>query len=87
MYYQTESNIRNFRAWAGGVSWQKAVLNSSEDVIDYVDSILDELFDEDSEATETNVNDFLWFDFAEHMENNGYTYDSATDSFIEPKED
>lgn len=44
MHYQTESNNRNFRAWAGGASWQKTVLNSSEDVIDYVDSILDGLF-------------------------------------------
>lgn len=87
MYYQTESNIRNFRAWAGGVSWQKAVLNSSEDVIDYVNSPLDELFTEDSHATQTDINDFLWFDLVEYMSENGYTYDSATDSFIETKED
>lgn len=87
MYYQIESNIRNFRAWAGGASWQKAVLNSSEDVIDYVDSILDELFDEDSNATETSVNDFLWFGLLEHMAETGYTYDASADSFIESKED
>ena len=87
MHYQTETNIRNFRAWAGGASWQKTVLNSSEDVIDYVDSILDELFDEDSNATESNVNDFIWFDLSEHMAEFGYTYDASTDSFIENKED
>lgn len=87
MYYQAESNIRNFRAWAGGASWQEAVLNSSEDVIDYVDSILDELFDEDSNATETNVNDFLWFGLSEHMDEAGYTYDASTDSFIYNEED
>lgn len=86
MYYQTESNIRNFRAWAGGASWQKAVLNSSDGVIDYVDSILDELFDEDSEATETEINDFIWFGLPEHMDEVGYTYDASTDSFIN-KED
>lgn len=87
MYYQTESNIRNFNAWSGGHAWQQVVLNSSEDVIDYVDSLLNELFGEDSSATETGVNDFLWFDLAEHMAGNGYTYDSTTDSFIETKED
>lgn len=87
MYYQTESNIRNFQAWAGGASWQKVVLNSSDDVIDYVDSILDELFDEDSNATETNINDFIWFGLPEHMAETGYTYDASTDTFIETKED
>ena len=58
MYYQTESNIRNFNAWAGGNAWKQVVLNSSEDVIDYVDS----------HATETGINDFLWFDLVNNME-------------------
>lgn len=87
MYYQINSDIRNFEAWSGGHAWQQVVLNSSEDVIDYVNSLLDELFTEDSGATETGINDFLWFELAEHMSENGYTYDSATDSFIETKED
>lgn len=87
MYYQTESNIRDFDAWSGGLAWQTVVLNSSEDVIDYVDGLLNELFGEDSNATETDVNDFFWFDLADHMTENGYTYDSATDSFIETMED
>lgn len=87
MYYQINSDIRNFEAWAGGNVWKQVVLNSSEDVIDYVNSLLDELFTEDSHATQTDVNDFLWFDLDEHMSENGYTYDSATDSFIENKED
>ena len=87
MYYQISSDIRNFEAWSGGNAWKQVVLNSSEDVIDYVNSLLDELFTEDSDATQTYVNDFLWFDLAEHMAESGYTYDSATDSFIEIKED
>lgn len=87
MYYQTESNIRNFNAWSGGNSWKQVVLNSSEDVIDYVNSLLDDLFPEGSNATETGINDFLWFDLVNLMDENGYTYDSATDSFIETKED
>lgn len=87
MYYQINSDIRSFEAWSGGNSWKQVVLNSSKDVIDYVDSLLNELFTEDSSATETNINDFLWFGLAEYMSENGYTYDSATDSFIETKED
>lgn len=87
MYYQINSDIRSFEAWSGGNSWKQVVLNSSEGVIDYVDSLLNELFGEDSSATETDINDFLWFDLAEYMSENGYTYDSATDSFIETKED
>lgn len=87
MYYQTESNIRNFQAWAGGANWQKVVLNSSEDIIDYVELMLDELFTEDSHATETDVNDFLWFDLVDHMDENGYTYDPISDSFINNEED
>lgn len=87
MFYQINSDIRSFSAWCGGNAWKQVVLNSSEDVIDYVDSLLDELFDEDSHATETDVNDFLWFDLVGYMEEIGYTYDPATDSFIETKED
>jgi hypothetical protein len=87
MYYQTESNLRNFNAWCGGNYWKQVVLNSSEDVIEYVDSLLDDYFPEDSHATETDINEFLWFDLAGHMTENGYTYDSHTDSFIENKED
>lgn len=41
MYYQINSDICSFEAWAGGHSWQQTVLNSSEDVIDYVNSLLD----------------------------------------------
>lgn len=63
------------------------MLNSSDDVIDYVDSLLNELFGEDSSATETGINDFLWFDLAEHMTENGYIYDSNSDAFIETKKD
>ena len=87
MYYQINSDIRSFEAWSGGNSWKQVVLNSSEDVIDYVDSLLNEFFPEDANATETDINDFLWFDLVEHMEAGGYTYDSTTDSFIENKED
>lgn len=87
MYYQVESTIRDFHAWAGGNAWKQVVLNSSEDVIDYVDGLLDDLFGEDANATETDVNDFLWFDLANHMEAGGYTYDSTIDSFIETEED
>lgn len=87
MYYQTESSIRGFQAWLGGNDWKQVVLNSSEEVIDYVESLLDELFTDDSHATETDVNDFLWHDLADHMDENGYTYDPISDSFIENEED
>lgn len=87
MYYQINSDIRSFGAWSGGNSWKQVVLNSSEDVIDYVNSLLDELFTDDSHATETDVNDFLWFELADHMDENGYTYDHISDSFIDTKED
>ena len=87
MYYQVELNIRNFQAWSGGNAWKQTVLNSSQDVIDYVDDLLDAIFTEDSNATETGINDFLWFDLPELMDENGYTYDLATDSFIENEED
>ena len=87
MHYQVESNILDFQAWSGGNAWKQVVLNSSEDVIDYVDGLLDDLFGEDANATDIDINDFLWFDLADHMEGNGYTYDSTTDSFIETEED
>lgn len=87
MHYQVESTIRDFQAWCGGNAWKQTVLNSSEGVIDYVDGLLDDLFGEDSNASETDINDFLWFDLPELMEENGYTYDPVTDSFIDTEED
>lgn len=85
MHYQVELTIRDFQAWAGGNAWKQVVLNSSEDVVDYVDGLLDDLFGED--ATETGINEYLWFDLPHHMTENGYTYDPATDAFIETEED
>jgi len=62
--YTTELNtIDNFDAWSGG----KDVLNKvrSAGKIGELDEILAELMDGGEQWTETQLNDFLWFDLTD----------------------
>lgn len=58
MKYIVESSLRDFKAWAGGAETLKE-LNLDE--IDIIEEGITEC-NEGSELTETEINDFLWFE-------------------------
>lgn len=60
MRYITEiTNINDFKAWAGGESTLEIVRERGG--IDQLTELCEEVFSE-STPTETQINDFLWFD-------------------------
>lgn len=58
MKYIVEDSLRNFKAWSGGANTLKEL---TLDEIDIVEEGITEVY-ERCELTETNINNFLWFE-------------------------
>lgn len=62
MIYKVEDYLRNFKPWSGAkYTFEKL----SDDELDTLDSMLDDIFDYssvDTMPTETSINDLLWFE-------------------------
>jgi hypothetical protein len=69
MTIKKEISLRDFEFWAGAKQWAD-VLTPEE--LDRVEWFLDDCADE---WTETEINDFLWFNTEEWMELLGVTED------------
>lgn len=54
-------NVEDFPAWAGGEEWLDVFTEQGEEVINYLNEYLD-TWTESKNLTETEINDFLWFD-------------------------
>lgn len=59
-----EIELRNFEAWSGGKEWLDTILEheASESILILLTDILNDRSSENYGMTETQVNDFLWFD-------------------------
>lgn len=71
MRYVVETSLSDFDAWSGGLR----VLNElhlHKEAYEFIESFLDE-YEECSDCmlTETDMNDFLWFDALYLLEENG----------------
>lgn len=55
--YYVEENLRDFRAWSGAVDTLKKLieLDRVEEVENYIEECM-------TEASDTDINDFLWFE-------------------------
>ena len=56
-------------------------MNSDDSIIDIVDSFLDEWTDEES-VDETAINDWLWFDMEDWLEENGIVSNSTGEYYV-----
>ena len=77
MRYVVETSLSDFEAWSGGLR----VLNElrlHKEAYKFIENYLDE-YEECSDCmlTETDMNDFLWFDALYVLEENGF-YNSET---------
>lgn len=66
MRYITETNLQYFKAWSGGLETLKDLkelckVKNNWEPIDQIDEYLDE-FTFETTPTETQINDFLWFE-------------------------
>lgn len=55
--YYIEENLKDFRAWSGGLDTLNKLkeLDRVEDVESYIEECM-------TEASDTDINDFLWFE-------------------------
>lgn len=67
MEYKVETSLWDFPAWSGGKDTLDVLKERGD--CDEVEGYLDEIFS-DSDTTDTNINDYLWFErdaIAEHL--------------------
>lgn len=59
MYYKTEFNLYDFPAWSGGHDTLETL--KEKNLVDDVQAAIEEIYCEES-PTDTEINDFLWFE-------------------------
>ena len=59
MYYKTEFNLYDFPAWSGGRDTLETL--KEKNLVDEVQAAIEEIYCEES-PTDTEINDFLWFE-------------------------
>ena len=67
MTYTIDSNLEDFHAWAGGKDTLDVLIDKG--VCDEVEEFIEECF---SHPTDTDINDFLWFERDQIAEHLGY---------------
>lgn len=67
MEYRVESSLENFDAWSGGNDTLKVLIEKG--VCDEVEDFIEQCF---TDPTDTDINDFLWFERDQIAEYLGY---------------
>lgn len=67
MEYRVESSLENFDAWSGGNDTLKVLIEKG--VCDKVEEFIEQCF---TDPTDTDINDFLWFERDQIAEYLGY---------------
>ena len=67
MTYTIDESLENFRAWSGGKDTLAVLIEKG--VCDEVEEFIEQCF---SHPTDTDINDFLWFERAQIAEHLGY---------------
>lgn len=63
MIYKTDKHLRDFDAWSGGYDvWIRLTWQELEELDDFLDEVSRCAGDIEHMMTETEINDFLWFD-------------------------
>lgn len=68
MEYKVESSLWNFPAWSGGKDTLETLIKNDD--CNAVEELIDEVFCGDEVPSDTDINDFLWFErdaIAEHL--------------------
>ena len=69
--------IADFAAWQGGKSRLDDICNSGDEVINLVNGWVSEMCASDDTVTDSDINDFLWFEAPEVLANAGYELETA----------
>lgn len=80
--FKTEVPFSDFEFWGGAESTRDFITARNENVwFNIVPEILVDMC-ENQTCTETDINDFVWFDLLEVLEDNGY-YDAENDTMTD----
>ena len=60
MYYKTEFNLWDFPAWSGGHDTLETL--KEKNLVDEVQAAIEEIYCCEEAPTDTEINDFLWFE-------------------------
>ena len=60
MYYKTEFNLYDFPAWNGGHDTLETL--KEKNLVDQVQAAIEEIYCCEESPTDTEINDFLWFE-------------------------
>lgn len=73
MKYTVEKSLYEFKAWSGGKT-RLDELKQHPAAFDAIEDLLEQMTQE-REMTETDINDYLWFELDDELEELGY-YDT-----------
>lgn len=71
-YIKKLIDLENFEPWSGAIDYYNALMNSEPYVINEVTDYLEEWAYSEN-ITETQLNDFLWFELDDFLADLGYT--------------
>lgn len=81
--YTVELNsIEDFEAWQGGKQMLDLVIEAGK--VDELDNLLEELSSVDGFSSDTQLNDFLWFDLENYE---GFSYEELQQAIKENNEE
>lgn len=60
MYYKTEFDLYDFPAWSGGADTLETL--KAKNFVDEIQTILEDIYRCEEAPTDTEINDFLWFE-------------------------
>lgn len=70
--FKTETSLENFKAWSGGADTLNDLINAGEEYLEKAEQYIEEcLCSDDRIPTDTEINDFLWFERDSIYENIG----------------
>ena len=74
---QNECELRDFPAWAGGARFLDELAQHDE-AYEYTESYIEQLirYIDPAEVTDTFINDLLWFDIPDALEEAGFDPDT-----------
>ena len=66
LYIKEEFNLETFKAWGGAVSRLEEI--KELDIVELVQTYIEEIFSGKEDVTATDVNDMLWFEMDDFIE-------------------
>lgn len=66
LYIKKEFNLADFEAWSGGADRLKEIIEL--DIVEDAQYYMEEIFEDEKAVTETDINDILWFEMDDFIE-------------------